>query len=140
MTDLAPLLARIEAATGPDRELDEAIAAMFCPNEFVKAKRPFRDGLVGIRPNIAHENGPDWYISECDSPAYTASLDATVALIEQVLPEANCIGFDKRPNGSDAYVSKNYVPGQWYYEGFHPTDICLALLAALVKVKMGAAK
>jgi hypothetical protein len=68
MTDLASLselLKRVEEATGADRRVDSLIYALI----FFPAGRAVRAGL----PEKA--------------PAYTASLDAVIALVEEVLPE-----------------------------------------------------
>lgn len=57
----ADLIAKLEGLTGPDRAIDHAVHATTNP--------PLRDGLrFG---NV---------------PAYTASLDAAVSLVERVLP------------------------------------------------------
>ena len=64
MTDISELIERVKAATGPDRELDEAIRFYFDPK--------------GSR-----------YYSE--NSAYTASIDAALALVERVLPEHDWI-------------------------------------------------
>lgn len=68
----ADLIARLEALTGPDREADEAIAR-----------------LTGWSPTggIPATGAPShWYSAAFGMPAYTASLDAAVALVERVLP------------------------------------------------------
>lgn len=57
--EIEALLERVKAATGPDRELDEAIRFYFDPVGSV-------------------------YYSE--SSAYTASIDAALALVERMLP------------------------------------------------------
>ncbi len=69
----AELIARLEALTGSDREADEAIAR-----------------LTGWSPTggIPATGAPShWYSTAFGMPAYTASLDAAVALVERVLPE-----------------------------------------------------
>jgi hypothetical protein len=82
-TDLADLLRRVEAAAGPDRELDEAIAFALCDeHEFVQLKGAPR----GV--------GPTLYRFGSHAPhsalRVTASLDAALALVERVLPGAIC--------------------------------------------------
>lgn len=57
MPDLPSLLARIESATGPDREID-AYLADWLDQQYIGA----------------------------DAPCYTASIDAGIALCERVLP------------------------------------------------------
>lgn len=68
MTDatLSALLARVEAATGPDREIDLSLAALAYP----KTPRSYWADHTG---HGAQEE-------------YTASVDAALALIERVLP------------------------------------------------------
>lgn len=64
MTDLSELIERVEKATGPDRELDAAIAAHF-------------DLPYGPRP----VGGSEWL-----SAHFTASVDAALELVERELP------------------------------------------------------
>jgi hypothetical protein len=64
MDELSAILDRIDALTGPDRGVDQDL---FC--------------ALGLAP--ADEQG---IVNAARAPAYTASLDATVALIRQVLP------------------------------------------------------
>lgn len=87
MTDTAKLedlVGRVEAATGPDRELDGAIA--------LAVGGWHRDWLdEGRNPH----HMPDWYWWHTDDhphqatdahPRYTSSIDAALALAERVLP------------------------------------------------------
>lgn len=68
MSGMAELIERLEKATGPDRELDEAI---WCATE------------PAIVPLIPH-----WTKSQRENltPRFTDSLDAAVALVERCLP------------------------------------------------------
>lgn len=59
------IVERLKRATGADRELDAAIA-------------------VHVRHYVGHESGGNFR-----PPAYTKSLDATLALVEAKLPGAN---------------------------------------------------
>lgn len=134
MTQYADLIARVEKASGPDRELDIEIfrAVVAVPNE---------GQMVGVEPRqwdprytpllVPH---PKWGFSPAvsdDAERYTASIDAALTLA----PEgANCWGFDKTPIGSEAYFSRNHVSdGHWYVSGFHchsAIAICIAALRA----------
>lgn len=74
MSDLNELFERVKKATGPDRKLDIAIAR--------QTHHPSMDGC-----NPDHDN----FImagSKMDRriPAFTASIDAALALVERVLP------------------------------------------------------
>jgi hypothetical protein len=110
---LSELLERVKAASGPDREIDMAIAREFDLFETLMGDRRF------MRP---------FY--------FTASIDAAVALIERALPEANCHGYDAGPNGVSAYVSRNNIAvGHWSFETKGATP-ALALVAALLKAKI----
>ena len=68
---LTDLFARVEAATGPDRELDGALwrKLIFDP----QLARPGNDWT--LTPNLGRKK-----------PRYTASIDAALALAERVLP------------------------------------------------------
>ncbi len=63
VSDMVELLRRVEAATGPDRKLDRALAALFGAD------------VTQVGTNTIHRIG-----------AYTASIDAALALVERMLP------------------------------------------------------
>ena len=71
--EIGELLARVEAAAGPDRELDSSIAL-----------------LCGWTHEVNHaEDYECWRNPDgkaCYLPRYTASIDAALALVERVLP------------------------------------------------------
>lgn len=78
MPDYSELLSRIEQASGPDRELDFWISIRFPIDEPTRHSDDELQAdidLVGIEGMVI------------DAP-YTASLDATVALVERMLPGA----------------------------------------------------
>lgn len=75
---LRSLLVRVEAATGPDRELDGRIWAATAGVTILEwdgAGALWKDEHGGLR----HQR-------DDRIPAYTASIDAAVALVEQMLP------------------------------------------------------
>ncbi|MGX5719875.1 hypothetical protein [Shinella zoogloeoides] len=84
MADLSSLIARLEKAEGPDRELDRDIALTV--DGFVYEKRGkdakpwFYHSTIGGRRQLISP-----YNSE-RLPAYTSSIDAAVSLAERVLP------------------------------------------------------
>jgi hypothetical protein len=105
---LASLLERVREATGPDRDIDQAI-------------REAIDGKMMERQLLWRETFP-----------YSASIDASLALVGRLLPGANCVGFDKDPRDVTAYVSRNHVAeGHYFVEGVAATPP-LAILAALL--------
>jgi hypothetical protein len=72
--------------------------------------------------------------SPIDAPEYTTSIDAALALADRVLPEMNCVGFDKSPSGVEAYVSRNNVDsGHWFETGWHKSSPAIALCIAILK-------
>lgn len=68
MSDLSSLAARVAAATGPDRELDEAIGHWLWEQSF----KPWECFDYG-------KDGP--------GRPFTSSIDAALALVEKLLPE-----------------------------------------------------
>jgi len=104
MSDLAELLKRVEAASGPDREIDVEIVRLV---ELPRSSRhKLFDGVWFV--NVCHPGDevvalleakdPSWVLREdwrrpgpydiagYNQPDYTRSIDAAVALIEKVLP------------------------------------------------------
>ena len=88
---LRALLARVEAATGPDRKIDAAIAVTIDggPKSFTSDDAPDRTrGSYGA--GIWFTDADNYHVLSktvrC-AALITASIDAAVALIERVLPE-----------------------------------------------------
>lgn len=124
----ASLITRLEEAAEGSRELDLRVFEHF-------------DRVNGERWT---EADLDYALTDPDKtinpPHLTTSIDAALALAERVLPEMNCIGFDKSPRGVEAYVSRNHVKsGHWVVVGEHPSSpapaLCLAILRANHKDK-----
>jgi len=80
MADLSALIERLDALTGPDREVDADIFQWFGGKDwdyaYLKVQEPC---------GCPHEMAVD-YAGTRYSPKYTASIDAAVALVERVLP------------------------------------------------------
>lgn len=130
------LLTRVEAATGPDRELDAEIQIALIPDygarferspaEFVRFKDVWRTNRA---EHLSHANNvADWW--QC--PKYTASIDAAVALIWHALPGWSWAVF----GGWSAWVwpdeRRDLLTG---YQGYHrlpPHALISALLKALI--------
>lgn len=89
MTDLnalPALLARVEAATGGDREMDGDIAKTVLGWTCVKMKG---DAKPYWR---SPEQQREYYLRSADGPPrYTSSLDATVALVKKLRPDWNVV-------------------------------------------------
>lgn len=101
MVDLAELERRLEAATGPDRELDESIAmalglaeAFFSKHRYWCVSYQGEHWISGTYPNFHPDTGkknvvpaePHGWGWDVSLPEYTASLDAALALVEEKLP------------------------------------------------------
>lgn len=90
MSDLDALIERVEAATGPDREIDAVVWRVVLMPQ-LPFYREF-DGrvMLDVRHGLG-EGGPDWrhpspYDQSRSPPNYTASLDAALTLVERKLP------------------------------------------------------
>jgi len=77
MTDLAELLERVKAATGPDREIDRDLT------EALYSDISTRERRVLANDQFAWMH-PEYGLVRCEP--YTASVDAALALVERVLP------------------------------------------------------
>ena len=77
MTDRAELLSKLEAATGPDMDLDAALAE-FAGAQIKREPKP-------RNWRVAEKRAGPWR----NLPRYTSSIDAALALVERLLP-----GFD----------------------------------------------
>jgi len=95
ITTLKSLRQRIREATGPDRELDCLLRAVVRDG---RAVREHQDFILARNPKPPHDEyvvgllapGSPRKFREADSkpgvPRYTASLDACVSLLSEVLP------------------------------------------------------
>ncbi len=128
-------MATARAASKPDRELDGLIA--------IWEGWTFEKMKGDAKPYWRQPRVSEYFWREHSGPpAYTASIDAAVALCERVLPEANCVGFDKTPKETTAYVSRNYCAAgdkPWLIEADGKTP-ALALCAAILRAKIAEAE
>ena len=113
--DLADLIARLTEATGPDREIDLDLWRLF-----------------GDLPPAVHER---W---DYQTVPYTASVDASLALVERVLPGKHwSLGWWDEGFRCEFLV---FEEGEWWYHagkgtvGEAPT-LPLAILVALLRAK-----
>ncbi len=88
MSELQKLLERVENATGPDREIDEAIMALV----YVRDERhigAYMENDLGrdepVKDRVWVDPKTDKWVST-HAYAYTASIDDALALVERVLP------------------------------------------------------
>ena len=105
------LLAKVQAATGPDREIDAALALLAGePQTFF--------GQFGLSlDHFGEVDGPECFRDarwaggghSYVAPTYTASLDAALALIERVLPR-----WSLRLSLSEGYRHPCVVMGRSY--------------------------
>lgn len=132
MTDLEVLLARVEAAAGPDRGLD---CDIFCAT----AESPF----VNYYPDcvLASLGGFAARVEIADIDKFTSSIDAAVALCERVLPGWTAWEIRSRAGKSifHAEVSR-LVNGEEDIEAANSASPALALLAAILRAKITEAK
>ncbi len=111
MTDLTNLIERARGLEGPDREVDAAI----------------HEALVG--PVIRFPLSGPWQANGISAvPAYTASLDAVVALIEKELPDAL---WDVNGYGA-ASIAPRWLAGKKHTLSETGTSPALALLLAFL--------
>jgi hypothetical protein len=144
MTTLQDLLARVEAAEGPDREIDAAIYNAMVDDGGRKAFR-VTDWTRGRAPMLGRYHD-GWLTGKSDSDIYaddlvrfTASIDAALALVERALPDSYV-----ELSGPRKYLHiPTPVPNRWCasivepgYRGGWGATPPLAILAALLKAKI----
>lgn len=126
---LADLIAEVEKLTGPSREVDARTAEMF---DLPRCHLPdcYPDLFVRIIARVK-AGGDD----KTDIPAYTASIDAVVALIERELhPEHPCMTVSLRGvySGADKWW-KAEITWPSYERHGRGTSEAGALLAAFLR-------
>jgi hypothetical protein len=133
--DLADLLARVEAAEGPNFELECSIfEALAMPTEWFGSPVTSHFRMGG---GYGFNTSDGFRHLDClKAPAYTASLDAALALVERVKPGWG-VRMDIHPGSTEASVEPRWksldVPrDQSFWAATLPTP-ALALLAALLK-------
>lgn len=147
MTQLADLLARLEKAEGPDREIDAALlVALLKPEQLADDLRYYRLPSPSMDHMEMCAPGTYWLkqrsgASLHTSPHYTASLDAALALVERVLPSREwCVGVDLENSCAWAQVENDvWDEATGHIRGKANTP-ALALLAALLRAKIAEAR
>jgi hypothetical protein len=137
MTDLSQLTERVEAATGPDRELDHAIHY-----HMVVVKSDCFTEQSWIRKATAD----NW-----NTARYTTSIDAALTLLPEGYAVTNMmiwpgeraslriLGTMLRPFGKDRRMSWVHAAGDGRWDGDGATP-ALALLSAILKARQTAAQ
>jgi hypothetical protein len=120
------LLARVEAATGPDRELDTAIAIALRIGAEGYPKFPLGSFKAGY---VQADMGRDGWSVGWHIQPLTASLDAALALVERVLP--GWWWMLRSGDGYDAVLTPTWR-SQDGVVGEHKTP-ALALLSAMLR-------
>lgn len=113
------LIRRVEAATGPDRELDARIK-------------------YAVHAGLRSFGSLDAWLSTDTSrkrscvPEYTASIDAALALVERVLPGCQWIIGRQTAGASDAKIGSQsgWSKQPWTHAATPPLAILAALLRA----------
>lgn len=93
-SDIAALIERIEAASGPGRELDAHISFLIGDHKIVSRssgwaifEAPFEQGNWAAASGCkSYDDAISMLASFLSLPAYTTSIDAAVALVERMLP------------------------------------------------------
>jgi len=131
MSQLEELLERIRAAKGADREIDGDIAAAFeiAPSHLPRVTDVGRSWLWAdfVPPD-------DWETWE--APAFTASIDAALALVERVLPGWRLTLRQMSSQWRATMMDAGCSPGMTLMLGFSTAEFAptapLAILAALL--------
>lgn len=136
--ELTDILARLEKAEGPDRELDGLIYGHF--EGLKRNDGTFHLDIDGERfqfehPTLRHPAGPAaLYVHGYNVGEFTASLDAALALVERCLPGAYWRAERLAPaltfDGEPFWASCGLAGAQ---EAAHAKTPAIALLIALVK-------
>lgn len=131
--DLKSLRERVDAATGADREIDALIVRTLCPEAHV--------GLYVVgddEPTVFHAQLLG-IANKSELPHLTASIDASLALVEAKLPGRD-IDLEIRETMADGKVLRvtdatiyppAYSEGEQYFTAYGSSP-ALALLSALL--------
>jgi hypothetical protein len=136
----ADIIARLEKATGPDRELDARIHVAMFPDQEIMTDGGSVGGPGGIRPAAYSTIGLQWPDGDgleidprgladlIQAPAYTASLDAALARVGEKLP-GWIVRLDIYNSRTSAGVESHDTEPMSFSEGEGPTSPLAVLLA-----------
>ncbi len=123
MTDLITRLSKLDA---PDREVDAEIYIRFNIPAERAGRIDYSNGMVGWWP----KDGP--YVSAVTVPAYTASVDAVIALMVRLFPGTE-YEFTNLYNIVRVTIEMNGEYGG--FQGEHVNSLPIALCIALLRAK-----
>jgi hypothetical protein len=135
MTDLERLAERVEAAEGPSRKLDLAIAVAVNSDDMFDAHYEWRWGCGGdeIEAWEPDKRKPTGYLDPAQfCPPVTRSLDAAMTLV----PEGHCVSaMGEVPDDREWYV-EIWKEGEGYHQGeVRGKSAALALTAAALRAR-----
>lgn len=144
MSARAELLARVEAASGPDREIDVLLWAELIDNRDIryadgmvlaKSRRvPFDECRIGfIDPGKKNRNFYTAGEPSASIPRYTDSIDDALAVVEKVLPGQSWRAGNTLTRSDDLTKSGGFCrlgTGPEYYAATPPLAIIVAVLRA----------
>lgn len=119
------LITRLSKLDAPDREVDAEIYILFNIPAERAGRIDYSNGMVGWWP----KDGP--YVSAVTVPAFTASVDAAIALAERLFPGTE-YEFTNLYNIVRVTIEMNGEYGGFHSEHVNslPIAICIALLRA----------
>lgn len=141
MTNLTTLIAKLEAAKGPSRELDAEIAATFhyvshmpdWVNNWSGKWEAAKSGRVYLMEDSGNR-GPNFI-----SDSFTDSIDAAVALSERVLPGWDWGSHSFGEDGAHGEVWKHGWHDDTVIYGAHSSP-AIALVIAILRAKQAEGK
>ncbi|MFZ2252645.1 MAG: hypothetical protein WAW13_00555 [Minisyncoccia bacterium] len=123
MTEYTDIIDRLESATGPDRELDALACRLAAPKDWEKY-RNWAAMPSGAPPDIMDRDAVRWV------PAYTASLDDSLALVGEKLPGWRWeMAHHPRMTREHRYVFEIEAPSEDSATALAPTPALAVLLA-----------
>lgn len=128
MTDYTDLVKRLEEAEGPDRELDAAVAVALSENDRDHESQKPEERNLG---KFYTPGFPEEMYGQATADFYTASLDATLALVEEKLP-GHFVRIEHGPNHGAAAIYRNGF-ADCVAEGAGRSP-AIALLIALLRI------
>ncbi|MDP9590634.1 UNVERIFIED_ORG: hypothetical protein J2W19_003198 [Shinella zoogloeoides] len=114
MSDLSSLIARLEKAEGPDRELDARICWALCLEPWAGTEEIL----------LSHFSAGSRIDRE--TPAFTSSIDAAVSLAERVLP-----GHQVNVTRFTSTMARASIGNRWLAAENHKTPALALVLATL---------